>query len=224
MKTKSIKIDVDPKIPRHKLSSLIPLQGALKTLIAEDEEKLKKSILENGFFVPMFIWADKRKSKIMDGHQRIRVLEKMQEDGYEIPPLPAVVIKAKDETEAKKKLLLISSQFGKIDKPGLHDFLKGLDEKWVLSDFSLPNLDALKFIDVFYPAQGESIEPLEPLPNLPTDLRAVGGNGVKMIQLFFNEEQHTEVIQLIAALQDKYKTTNATDTVLKALRDARKKN
>lgn len=224
MKAKSITVDVDPKIPRHKLSSLIPLQGALKTLIAEDEEKLKKSILENGFFVPMFIWADKRKAKIMDGHQRIRVLEKLQADGYEIPELPAIVIRAKNEVEAKKKLLLISSQFGKIDKTGLRDFLVGLNEKWVVSDFSLPNLDSLKFIDAFYQTNGESIDPMEPLPTLPTDLRAVGGNGIKMVQLFFNEEQHVEVIQLIAALQEKYKTTNATDTVLKALRDARKKN
>jgi len=51
----------------------------------------------------------------------------MEEEGYTVPDLPAVYIKAKDEAEAKEILLKISSRYGKITQAGYEEFVKGLD-------------------------------------------------------------------------------------------------
>jgi DNA modification methylase len=51
----------------------------------------------------------------------------MQEEGYIIPELPVVYIKAKDEADAKEILLKISSHYGKVTQKGFEDFIKGLD-------------------------------------------------------------------------------------------------
>jgi DNA modification methylase len=51
----------------------------------------------------------------------------MQEEGYNIPELPVVYIKAKDEADAKEILLKISSHYGKVSQKGFEDFIKGLD-------------------------------------------------------------------------------------------------
>lgn len=217
---KAIKIDVDARIPRLNLDELEPIQGALKALSPENEAKLRNSILERGFFVPMFVWLKGNKTFILDGHQRKIVLTKMKEEGFEVPKIPCVTIHAETEKEAREKVLLISSNFGKIQKQGLADFLEGIDSMLLLSQFELPDLDALKFVDDFFPTNEGMINPLEPLPAVNGDLRSVGGNGIKMLQLYFSEAQHQEVLKLISALQTKWKTENATDTVLKALKNA----
>jgi len=48
-------------------------------------------------------------------------------EGYAIPELPVVFIKAKDEAEAKEILLKIISSYGKISQKGYEDFVRGLD-------------------------------------------------------------------------------------------------
>lgn len=225
MALKTVRVDVDERIPRVPFENLKPLQGELKSLSPESEAKLWNSILNRGFFAPMFVWVKGKSTVILDGHQRQIVLTKMKENGYTIPKIPCVMIHAKSEKEAKEKLLLISSNFGKVQKDGLYTFLQGIDETLLVTSFELPELDTLKFMDQFYPAGRDNVvEPLEPLPAVTGDLRSIGGNGIKMLQLFLTEEQHMEVLQLLTYFQDKHKTQNATDTILKVLRDARKKN
>ncbi|MCP5016916.1 MAG: hypothetical protein GY938_16850 [Ketobacter sp.] len=106
-------------------SSLQPFQGDLKELSAREYKKLKKSLIENGVFVPFFVW--KETGKLLDGHQRERVFTN---EGWNID-VPVVYISAKDETEAKKKLLLISSQYGKITHEGWDEFTVDLDGTWL---------------------------------------------------------------------------------------------
>ena len=103
--------------------SLTPFQGHLKILTEENLEKLKKSIIKYGFTVPAFIWQSGKKKYILDAHQRALALESLESDGYTIPDIPIVYIKAKNKTEAKEKLLHITSQYGTFDKDGLEDFL-----------------------------------------------------------------------------------------------------
>ncbi len=107
--------------------SLTPFQGHLKTLSEENLEKLKKSIIKYGYTVPAFIWQSGKKKYILDAHQRCIALSSLFEDGYIIPNIPIVYIKAKNKTEAKEKLLHISSQYGKIEKEGLSEFLLTID-------------------------------------------------------------------------------------------------
>jgi len=76
----------------------------------------------------------------MDMHQRIKALNSLFEDGYTIPDIPIVYIKAKDKKEAKEKLLHISSQYGEFDRGGLDDFLLSIN-----SDAEL--LETLRLVD-----------------------------------------------------------------------------
>lgn len=214
--SKTFKITADDSFKRIDYQKLIPMQGALKSLSVENFEKLKKSILTHGFFVPVFLWNNGKETKLCDGHQRLRVLTKMAEEGYTIPKIPYGIIPAKDEKEAKEKLLLIVSQFGQVDKQGLYEFMQGLDERQIVTDLNVPGVDAMKFMDEYYDSGEAKIADLPPVAG---DLKSVGGNGVKMLQLFFNEEDHQMVLKMIGALQPVFGTENATDTIKKALEE-----
>jgi len=130
-----------------KLEDLIPLQGNLKGLDAARYKKLKRALLEHGFSFPFFVWKDKGKLKILDGHQRDRVLRRLQAQGYEVPPLPIAFIEAKDETEARKKILLLSSQYGEMTEDSLLEYLKesdiDLDDLQDTIDLPQVNIDKL---------------------------------------------------------------------------------
>src|SRR5262245_35127684 len=101
------------------LVNLQPLQGNLKELSVKNFDKLKKSILKHGLSFPFFVWQNGGVNYVLDGHQRDRVLRKMQEQGYTIPSLPCALVEAKDRKEAAAKILLISSQYGKMTEQSL---------------------------------------------------------------------------------------------------------
>lgn len=96
-----------------------------KDLSDKNYDRLRTSIINLGFSFPVFFWEDKEGTKwIIDSHQRKRTLMKMRsEEGYMIPPLPAVRIFAKDREEAKKKLLAQESSYGDIQQEGLYEFI-----------------------------------------------------------------------------------------------------
>jgi hypothetical protein len=107
------------------LDELYEFQGELKTISDDELEKLKKSILKYGFSFPVFVWEN----KILDGHQRLKAVRQLVEQGYKIKDnkLPVVRIEAKDEKEAAEKLLLINSRYAKIDQEGFQVFTFDFD-------------------------------------------------------------------------------------------------
>lgn len=125
-----------------KWKELQDFQGDLKKLPKDAEEKLKARIIEQGFFAPFFFWRKNGQAYLIDGHQRKRALQALEAEGYEVPEeLPAVEIIAKDETEAKRKLLSAVSAFGEIDQGGLFDFLQSIDMDFndLEADFAIPD-------------------------------------------------------------------------------------
>lgn len=126
-----------------KLEDLIPLQGNLKKLDTERYKKLKRVVLEHGISAPFFVWKHEGKLFILDGTQRDRLLNRLKAQGYIIPPLPIDFIEAKDETEAKKKILLFSSQYGEMTSDSLMEYLKesDLDLDDLLDSVDLPQVD-----------------------------------------------------------------------------------
>lgn len=130
------------------LSQLQPFQKDLKKLKRVNFEKLRKSIIQKGFIAPFFIWKDKDENKLLDGHQRMRVLKVLQKEGYEIPLLPCIFIEANSEADAKEKLLHITSQFGSFFHAGTFEFIKDLDMK-KLNTVKLPgfNFDKISLKD-----------------------------------------------------------------------------
>src|SRR5688572_29346888 len=106
-----------------RLEELTQLQGNLKELSEANFRKLKASIIKNGITFPLFIWQHEGANFILDGTQRDRVLRKLADEGYHIPSLPCALITAKDKREACEKILLISSQYGKMTNDSLYEFI-----------------------------------------------------------------------------------------------------
>jgi ParB-like chromosome segregation protein Spo0J len=132
------------------LADLTPLQGGLKELSDASFEKLKQSILKHGITFPFFVWQSEDENYILDGTQRDRVLKRMAvDDGYDIPPLPCALIEAKNRQQAAEKILLISSQYGKMSNHSLEDFLaeNDLDLSELQDELELPSIDLEFFGD-----------------------------------------------------------------------------
>ena len=122
------------------LAEMTELQGTLKERTDIDYDKIKLSIIKYGFSFPMFIWRDKKDKKnyLCDGHGRFATLCKMQKDGYEIPDLPVVYIDCKDKNEAKQKLLRLNSQYGKMTRESVLEFVGG-EFELDTSEIALPD-------------------------------------------------------------------------------------
>jgi len=143
-KSKTIKINCTGSA-MMKLADLEVIQGKLKKLSPENEEKLRKRIENYGFDAPFFVW----KKKILDGTQRKAVLLKMIEDGWTLPggKVPVCDIKAKNLNDAKQRLLGYISQYGKIDSDGLDEFLKSIEVPDI-GTLDLPDFDMQAFTDL----------------------------------------------------------------------------
>ena len=72
-----VKCDPHGKLDRVALDEIEEFQGNLKSLGVTEYNKLKQSIAEKGFIVPCFAWRNgSSKWKLLDGHQRLRVIRK----------------------------------------------------------------------------------------------------------------------------------------------------
>jgi hypothetical protein len=138
------------------------LQGDLKDLHHLEQEKLKRVLDEDGFDVPLFVWKNPKDSQyyLLDGHQRCRVLKLYDMNDAGKYDVPVIVFAAATEQLAKRKLLRITSQYGRITREGLDEFIAEaeLDEPDMLDI----NFDAI--VDF-----NEMPEPDEPEPKDPTD-------------------------------------------------------
>ena len=124
------------------LDELTEFQGELKERSAGDIEKIIKSIKKHGFSFPFFVWAHAGENgnyinHVLDGHGRLKALQKMAAAGEEIPPLPCVYVSAKDEAEAKEKLWKLNSQYGHMTAESVAAFLG--DIKIDFSELALPD-------------------------------------------------------------------------------------
>lgn len=131
------------------VDQLVTFQGNIKKLTKGNLEKLKKAIIKHGFCAPVFIWKHKKKFYILDGHQRIKAVIALREDGYTVPSLPVAYIQAGSEKEAKEKLLHITSQYGEFDKVGLDEFI-------FEADLDISELDTLRLTDTEFKIGGDS--------------------------------------------------------------------
>jgi hypothetical protein len=108
------------------IDSILEFQGNLKTITNENLDRLKRSILKHGFTAPIFVWQGVD-NHILDGHQRLKALLALRQEGYDMPLLPVAYVDADSEAHAKEKLLYITSQYGSFDREGFADFVEGLD-------------------------------------------------------------------------------------------------
>ena len=146
------------------LGSMTPLQGDLKTLSKANAARLKKEILEPGFSEPISVWQNEGTTYILNGHQRVVVLNAMEAEGYTIPPLPIARIEAADLEEARRKILALTSQYGEITGEGLSSFLAE-------TELTLPEVEAsFRFPEIELQEFANTQEPPEEFPPVDEDL------------------------------------------------------
>lgn len=112
------------------LDAIEEFQGGLKKRTKRDIDLIIKSIEKYGFSFPFFVWNGSGHNYCLDGHGRIQALAEMRRRGVSLPLFPVVYIEAKDEEEAKQKILRINSQYGQITLDTLQDFTKDLNIEW----------------------------------------------------------------------------------------------
>lgn len=119
------------------VDDLTPLQGNLKKLSDENFNKLRKSLIEKGFQFTVHVWEQSGTTYIIDGHQRIHVMQQLRKAGWDVPKIPCAFVTAKTYSEAKELILYAVSQYGKLDKEGFDDFTSG--EDFDFGEFDFPD-------------------------------------------------------------------------------------
>lgn len=130
-KEKQIEIRTEG-LPMKKISEFIALQGNLKVMDQKRLDRLKENIIQNGFIAPIFVWQ----GQIVDGHQRIKALNELLSQGYNLfykgknvhSMVPFININANDRQEAAKFILTYNSQYGQM--VGLEEFLTDFKLNW----------------------------------------------------------------------------------------------
>jgi hypothetical protein len=124
-------------------------QGNLKEMSKDSFEKMKRSLERHGFTAPCLVWRNGKEVKVLDAHQRLRVLRAMLADGYTLEggKVPVAYIDAATEKEAKEKILVFASQYGRATDEGLYEFISvnNLDFATLATEVALPSIN----IDLF---------------------------------------------------------------------------
>jgi hypothetical protein len=118
------------------LEKITEFQGDLKIREGSDINKIKKSLVKYGISFPFFIWKDGNIYYCLDGHGRRLALMELQTEGYAIPPVPIVFIYAKDEEDAKQRMLRLNSRYGMVTKDSVLQFVKGIEVDY--SELAIP--------------------------------------------------------------------------------------
>lgn len=131
------------------IDKLEAFQGNLKTLEAKEYKKFRSAIEKHGFSFPVFVWKSGQNHFIIDGHQRLNTVRQMIREGFTLKDnaVPVDWIEAKTKKEAKEKILLAMSQYGKYTEESLYEFIQieGLDFEEEKSKIALPQIDLEKF-------------------------------------------------------------------------------
>lgn len=122
------------------IDRLTPFQGNLKTLDDRNFNKLRKSIIDEGFSFTVHVWENAGVIYIIDGHQRVSVLTQMRKQGMILPLISCSFVSADSYRSAKKLVLLAISQYGKIQKDGFLEFVDG--ENFNFDDYDIPDTGA----------------------------------------------------------------------------------
>lgn len=122
-----------------------------------DIKRMKQSIEKSGFICPLFIWRNGDTDILLDGKTRVLALLALAKEGWEIGQIPVVYVEAKNEAEAKEKVLQVNSRYGKITEASFDFFVK--DANLNKADFNI-HFDTIHFdnIDPYYEKRRETQE------------------------------------------------------------------
>jgi len=112
------------------LDAIEDFQGNLKKRGKKEIDAIITSIEKYGFSFPFFVWNGDGHNRCLDGHGRIQALAEMRKQGVLLPLFPVAYIDAKDESEAKQKLLRLNSQYGAMSIDSVLEFTDGMQVDW----------------------------------------------------------------------------------------------
>ena len=123
-------------------------QQDVKTIDANEMDKLLNSFDKHGFFDNFLLWEQPNGFICIHGHQRLKALHKADALGWTIPDkLPAIYLDIKNEKEAREMILAAASTFGQINKDELIHFIEDnkLDMSGLASTthLTLPNTETI---------------------------------------------------------------------------------
>lgn len=213
--SKQIRVECEgaTTVPYQKL---LPLQGNLKSLSKQDYERLRDEIVADGFSEPISAWKTKKGLLVLNGHQRLRTVKNMVEkEGYKCPEIPISLVKAKDEKQARRKLLSMASQYGKVEKDGLYEFIHESDMQVedVIANFRLPEIDLQKFADEYFEIPNEEVDLNLGGLHAPVEDGDANLADIRYVQLYFNHKGYDEFNVLAEELMKKLELDNLTEVV-----------
>jgi len=121
---------------------LSPFQDDLVYSTEDEIDALSYRIIKKGFDNPISVWkSPDNKLYTLDGHRRRIVLERLEEMGYKIPPIPVDYVEAADEKDAKERILGFRSQFGHVTQEGFDNFIKLADIEIDVDSLRIDNIE-----------------------------------------------------------------------------------
>lgn len=134
------------------IEELTVLQGNLAEMSEKAHKKLREMFIRYGIRFASHVWKNKGKNYIIDGTGRFKTLLNMKEEGFEIEPIPCVIVEAKDMKEARRLILHGRDRFHETTDQGLYEFLAEaqLDFAEVKTEIEMPEIDLGKFGAEFF--------------------------------------------------------------------------
>lgn len=216
--SEQVKVDVE-KMSLVKLNKIKPFQGELKYLPDENYQKLKNEILTLGFSEPITVWNEgSAPYKILNGHQRYTALLRMEKEGYKIPEIPIILVKADSVREAKEKILSLTSQFGVIAERGLQEFAEQADIELaeIAGRFIFPDIDMEELESLAQNATDEAESDAEE-PAQPTGDK---NQRLKNITMYLTEYEYDSTVEKLESLMQENGASDYTDCILMLIEEA----
>lgn len=105
-------------------------------------QRIRDSIIEDGFLFPIAIGKVKDKNYIIDGECTYNALQQLKYEGYEIPEIPIYYVRCNEET-IKKIILIGTSTNHCVTETSLKEFVEGTNVN--LKSFGFNKGDLIDF-------------------------------------------------------------------------------
>jgi hypothetical protein len=188
-----------------------------------EEKSLAHGLQHDGWLISqaLLIWGtDEKKRKknlIIDGEHRYEAATKL---GFTDGPM--VFLNGLTESEAKALTVKMNGKRGSFDRTELSELLRSIQFDIGTESMALEfGIEDEKLMAML--AQQEEILPgAADDPAGPATIEMPSGKSshVRMVQLFFDETQHTEFSKFIEIMAERTKKKNVTEVVMESLRRA----
>lgn len=172
-------------------------QENFKQWIDGGDKKLIESLLKYNFVDPFKVWKNGKDIWCLDGFHRVSDLKQLIDLGCEVPEeLHATFIECCDKQEAAELVLVYSSQYARLTRDGLYDFLQNydIDLSAIQETINIPEFSMDRFeqqFDIFNTDDHEEplveVEENDSIIVKPGDLFEINGHRV-ICSTFKNKE------------------------------------